>query len=407
MYQLSKLFIFILLVCLATEGFAQQKSKAQLEKEKKENLKKIQESSKILEETRSEKKASLGQLSAIQQQVAAQKKLIEGMNKELRILDGDIADITQTTKALEVDLKNLRKEYAAMVYAASKASHHDRLLFLFSASTFNQFLMRIKYLQQYAEARKEQVAQIETVKTTLLAQQTKLQTKRVEQTSLIAAQVAENKKLLAMQGEQNKLIGQLSQREKDLRKEIAAAEEANRVMEKLIADLIREEIRKTAKAAPAGTNTASNKITLTPETAMLSASFEGNKAKLIWPVSAGFISGKFGTHPHPLFKNVMTDNPGVLIQTNKGEKVRVVFDGEVGIVANIPGKSGRLVCIQHGEYITVYSGLKDVFITPGQKIKAKDFIGEVYTDKDGISEIQFQIWKNTERLNPQLWLYNK
>ena len=36
---------------------------------------------------------------------------------------------------------------------------------------------------------------------------------------------------------------------------------------------------------------------------------------------------KFGTHPHPVYKNIQINNDGIDIQTNENEEVRAVFDG--------------------------------------------------------------------------------
>jgi septal ring factor EnvC (AmiA/AmiB activator) len=406
MFHSRKLFLVLFLSLISFVSLA-QKSKVQLEREKRENLKRIQEANRILEETRTEKTATIGQLNAISQQVESHKKLIDGITKEIYVIESEMAGIRITTKNLQTDLKNLKTEYASMVYAASKASSYDKLLFIFSSSTVNQFLMRIKYMQYYAEARREQAQQIEKIRSSLMKQQKQLQAKRSEKATLLAAQLEENKKLLALKTEQAQLISKLTNREKELKNELAERAAADDKLEKLIADLIRSEIKKSARIAAKGKASDANKITLTPEAANISASFEGNKQKLIWPVQSGFISGKFGKHPHPILKNIIIENQGVDIQTNKGEKVRVVFDGEVGFVASIPGKNGKIVSVQHGDYFTVYAGLREVNINPGQRIKAKDIIGEVYTDKDGISELQFQIWKNNERLDPQVWLFNK
>jgi septal ring factor EnvC (AmiA/AmiB activator) len=48
-----------------------------------------------------------------------------------------------------------------------------------------------------------------------------------------------------------------------------------------------------------------------------------------------------------------------------------------------------------------------VNVNTGQNVSAKDVIGEVYTDKDEVTELQFQVWKNTQKMDPQNWLYNK
>ena len=92
--------------------------------------------------------------------------------------------------------------------------------------------------------------------------------------------------------------------------------------------------------------------------------------------------------------------------TNKGEEVRAVFKGKVIAVAEVPGM-GNVVMVQHGEYFTVYAKLKTVLVISGQKLNAKDMICYVSTDKDDLTELQFQIWKNSSKLNPADWLYNK
>ena len=396
-------FLFLVFLFIIYAGFPAfaQKSKAQLEKEKKENLQRIQEAEKILSETATQKKSSLGQLAAINQQVQASEALIKSYANEVDLLEGEISEINMLTQALESDLSNLKKEYASMVYAASKArSGATQLTFLFSAESFNQFLRRFEYMKQYGEARKNQVEQIEKVTAALNSQIASIDAKRIEKNILLNQQVAQSDNLLALKNKQSSLLQNLNQQEKELKKELAERREAVGNLDKLIADLIKKEIAASSKGK------SNSKIALTPEAALLSSSFEGNKTRLLWPVESGFISGKFGTHPHPVLKGIMIDNQGVDIQTNKDEFVRAVFEGQVKTVALVPGMN-NVVIIQHGDYFTLYARLKKVNVKPGQKIQVKEAIGEVYTDKNGISELQFQIWKNNVKLDPQAWLYTK
>jgi septal ring factor EnvC (AmiA/AmiB activator) len=64
------------------------------------------------------------------------------------------------------------------------------------------------------------------------------------------------------------------------------------------------------------------------------------------------------------------------------------------------------VLITHGEYFTVYAGMKEVYVKMGQKVSVSQEIGQVLTNTDGISELRFQIRKNTTALDPELWLRN-
>ena len=139
--------------------------RTQLEQRKSENLQKIKEAQQILSETSNRKKSSLGQLNAINRQIEARESLITSINEEIEILETQIGEITGVIDALEQDLVNLKKEYAYMVYATQKTNNaYDRLVFIFSAASFNQMFMRLKYMQQYADARRNQVEQIQKVK---------------------------------------------------------------------------------------------------------------------------------------------------------------------------------------------------------------------------------------------------
>jgi septal ring factor EnvC (AmiA/AmiB activator) len=156
-------------------------------------------------------------------------------------------------------------------------------------------------------------------------------------------------------------------------------------------------------AAEAAADRRAVRIALTPETALASSSFSGNKGRLPWPVSRGFISSRFGRHPHPVLKNVTVENRGVDIQTGAGEAVRSCFDGKVLTIANIAGMN-TIVMIQHGDFFTVYAKLHSVSVHEGQRVSAREVIGTVATDAEGTSEVQFQVWHNSSNLNPETWL---
>ena len=122
-----------------------------------------------------------------------------------------------------------------------------------------------------------------------------------------------------------------------------------------------------------------------------------------WPVISGFISNRFGKQPHPVLKGIVIENPGIDIQTNKDQAVNAIFYGIVSTVAFVPGMN-NVVLVKHGEYFTLYARLKSVSVKKGQTVNQNDELGQVHTDKDGISELQFQIWKNNQKLDPQKWL---
>lgn len=391
----SKLIIplvFLLLPVLA-HG---QRNKAQLEKEKIENLRKIAEAEKILTETQSEKKVNVGQLQALNQQIKARESLISGLTEEIRLLDGEIEVLSIVVNALQRDLKDLKNEYAEMIYASYKAnSGFNILTFLFSAETFNQLYMRLKYLEQYSDAREVQVEQIQVVTEELNQQRSEVEIKRDEQGVLLNYQLKESRKLQSLKNQKSNLVVELTKKEGQLRREVTNRKKAIDRLDATIADIVRRELE--SNEVPSSVAALSLEEVTT--------SFEERKNQLNWPVASGFISKKFGNQPHPVLKRIRTENNGVDIQTNEQETVRSVFDGEVKMVGYLQGMN-NFVMVKHGSYFTVYSRLKNVSVQKGQTIQAMDEIGEVFTDGEGISELHFEVWKNTTKLDPEKWLRN-
>ncbi len=399
----GKFIAFVFLFSLSLSVSA-QKSKTQLQREKQRNLEKIKETERILDETGVQKKNSLGELNALNQRIRQQESLIKSIQSEVSLLDYDISENNQIIDALERDLKKLKEEYAAMLFAAQKASGKvDKLTFLFSAKSFDQMLMRLKYMEQYGRARQEQAAAIEKVHDILQEQVRVTQAKRAEKNTLLNDELKENRQLTNLKQKQRTLVSNLEKQEKQLRKDLETTRKAIAELDNLIAKIIKEEMEKAAREARERERNKSGRE-VSEASVALSASFADNKSKFPWPVS-GFVSQGFGRQNHPVLKGIVIQNDGINIQTRQGEHVKSIFNGEVSRVAFTPGM-GNTVIIKHGDYFTVYTGLKDVVVKQGQQVNTNQDIGTIVANSEGISELRFQIRKNFDALNPQEWLRN-
>lgn len=384
-----------------------QKSKSQLQREKQANLDRIKETEKILSQTAREKKSSLGELTAINQRIRQQEALILSIQSEIELMDMDIGENNEILKSLQTDLGKLKEEYGAMIFSAQKTSGGvSRLMFLFSSSTFDQLAMRIKYLEQYAAARKEQAAVIRKVQEQLAEQVLIIEGKKDEKNALLKEEVAEKTKFDDLKRKQNTLVRSLEKEEKRLKNELNATRKAVAKLDNLISAIIKEEMERAAReareAAARKKSKSKEPAARSPEVVALSNSFEENRSKFPWPTT-GFVSQKFGRQKHPVLKGIILQNDGINIQTAQGERVHAIFGGEVRAVAFIP-TLGNSVIISHGEYFTVYSGLREVNLKKGQKVTTNQEIGRILVNAEGISELRFQIRKNTVALDPELWL---
>lgn len=400
MRLLSKLFYLIIItvqLCAVFNVHA-QKNKTQLEKEKISVQRQIKEAQQILAQTSNKKKASIGQLNAIKKQIEGHTLLARTYKDEIKILNGQIEEDVTVIEALQQDLDHFKKEYAAMVYSMYKSSNgFSRLSFVFASSDLTQFYMRFKYLEQYSTARKNQVQLITEIKSEIENERILLGSTKVEKNKLLGEQLKEKEKLDKLKVEQNKVFANLKNEEKKLTKDLTRKKNEVAKLEKLISNLLKDEIRNSASSAE-------RMPEVKVEVKNISSLFEKSKSNLPWPVSSGFICEKFGIHPHPVLKRVKIPNDGVNIQTKQNEQVKAVFSGVVKKIAIVPGEFKYVVIMQHGDYFTVYAKLKKVDVKMGQQITRDDVIGEVNTDVDGTSEVQFQVWKNTQKLDPELWL---
>ncbi|MBC7450679.1 MAG: peptidoglycan DD-metalloendopeptidase family protein [Cytophagales bacterium] len=396
------LAVLILLFTIITAPLAQKKSRKELEREREKNLKKIKETSKILEETKEQKKATLSQLNVLNQEIQAREIVINTMSSEVGLLDKEIDDQEMIIRALQEDITGLKEEYSQLIYQGYKhLNGYDKLIHILSADNIGQMLRRNSYFKQYSNARTYQLEEIQSVQTALLSYQHQLAGKRQEKTGLLHAQTIESENLTHSKNQQNHVLKQLSSKEEQLKDEMKESQKSLDKLDKLITDLIAAERKKAVEKAK--TSSASANKAVAEKNIKLSSSFEGNMGQLPWPVQNGRVSNHFGRQAHPVLKGVFVDNLGVDILTIQNEQVKAVFGGKVITVAEVPGMH-KVVMIQHGQYFTVYAKLREVFVTTGQEITTKQTIGTVYTGKDAESELQFQIWKNETKLNPEIWL---
>jgi murein hydrolase activator len=425
---------FIVLIMLAvpvSHTYAQntQEQRKELESKRKELLEKIKQAKRVLEDTRQKQSSSLTQLKAISSQIKTRERIINNVQSQIGVLDNQILESKDSLTILKAQLAKLKQDYAASILAAYKGRNvYDKMMFIFSAQSFNQALKRIEYLNQYGEYRQRQAELILRTQHEIIAALNQLITKKQDKMQLMGLKESEKKELELDKQEENKVLTTLQQKEKEVRQQLAesqaAAKKLNRAIEELIAKEIEEARRKeearrreeaARKSAASGgtvkaesskpTTKVETDLFLTPEVLKMSADFEQNKNNLPWPVERGFIAESFGTHAHPTLKGVQVNNNGVDISTQPGASVRAVFKGKVTKIFNVPGM-GKIVLISHGKYFTAYARLATVSVREGQQVDSKQAIGIVDTNEEGVTEVQFQIWQMDKKLDPELWLKN-
>jgi len=380
-------FFFILL-----NGFSQTKTElntqiSQLEKE-------IAYTNELLNTTLKSRDDSYYKIDLITRQIRRHEKVLESIQKEINTINRDIDSKQLEIRKKEAELAALKDEYAKMIYFANRnRGNYDKLMFIFSSQDFNQAYKRLKYFEQYSHYRKNQVKLINEHQLTLDEDIKQLEQNKAEKLSLRLKETQTKETLNRQKINQQRGLNRLKSKEKDLKSKLRKKEKQKEALKKAIEKLIAIEAEKIKKFA------------LTSAELTLSGDFEHNQGKLPWPVKRGVLYSSFGEHAHPYIKGIKTRNDGIDIATDEGSQARAVFDGEVRSIISVPGTANYAILIKHGNYFTLYSNIIKATVSPGQKVKARQNLGVIYKEpSDQSTKLQFQLWKNTSKLNPINWL---
>ena len=421
-------YLFLLISLTTVSISAQIDKQKELEEKRQAILEEIKQINSLLFKTKKEEKSVLSQVEDLNQRIAASENLIRVTNQQANLLTRNINDNIEKISTLREELKVMKADYAEMVRKSYKSKNQQsRIMFLLSSQNFLQAYKRVQYMKQYAKFRKKQGEGIKAKTEELqklnadLIEQKKTKQKLIAENEVAKSQLTEERKnqqalVATLKKDESKFASQIRTKQKqadEIDRQIdalikAAIEEANRIArEKALAE-------EKAKGNTTTSTSTKNVITkpakteefaLTAEEKTLAASFTNNKGKLPWPVEKGMVVKSFGTHQHPQFPNVTTNSSGVEIATADNEQVRSIFEGQVMAIQIIKG-ANKVVFIQHGDYISVYSNLATVSVKKGDKVSTKQAIGTVAkSPTEGRTVLKFYIYQNKTKINPADWIY--
>ena len=384
---------------------AQQTSKQQkeLEAQRIRLKKEIKQINTILFKNSKTRKNALTEVEDLQVKLNVRSELIKVTNQQANLLTSKIRINEKNISVQRKELEDLKSEYANLIRKSYESkSLQNRLMFLFSSEDFLQAYKRLQYLKQYARYRRRQGKAI-SEKTKLLQQLNQmLSNEKADKILLIEENRIVQKEIEKEKKEQNTLIKNLERKEKKLASQISKKEKQQRAIDREINRLIREAIAASnSRVGKKGKKT----FQLTPEAKLLADNFISNKGRLPWPLEKGIVVQGFGRQRHPVVKTTIIQSNGVVIATEPLAQVRAVFEGEVMSVIVIKG-SNPSVLIRHGNFITLYTNLAKLYVKKGEKVNAKQAIGEVFTNQQtGKTQLQFGIFNNVKALNPKDWVY--
>ena len=396
---------FLTAIILLQTGYTQTAEQKNLEARRARLQEEIKEINRLLFAEKKQRGTVLDQMEGLDQKINVRQQLIRVTNQQYNLLNRQINANIRNIAKLREDLESLKEEYAAMIRKSyQNRSQQSRLLFLLSSDNFFQAFKRLQYLKQYTQYRKEQGEEIVKKTDELTALNRDLTSQRKEKAALIAENRRAKDQLFKEIQAQKELLKTIRQNESKYAAAIDTKKTEARKIDRQIEELIRNAIAASNKKAGRSSR-GNSKFVLTPEAAVIATNFSANKGKLIWPVEKGIKKQGFGVYKDAVYPGIKHQSNGVIIATDRGAKARAVFEGEVIAILAVPGGS-KGVQIKHGNYISTYYNLSNLYVKKGDRVTIKDELGEIYTNRfNGLTQLKFYLYRDATRLNPEEWIY--
>ncbi len=395
----------IILLFLSIIVFGQNKNKLD---DKSSELKVIQQQIQNLEGELSElskkEKNNVSILKKLDQQNLLLNKSIKKIEKEEKQNEQNILNLNSQISMHKSRIKSLQSEYSKYLVWVYKQGNNSVLKYVFNAESFNQMLIRYKYLNYIHNASEKNIAELIENQQKLNESKNQIEVELNEKIKLKNQKSNEKDLLNKKRNEKKVVLASLKKDKNNVNTEIDQKRKIEITIKKMIADLIEKEREKERQL-----RTAKLKGEIKDYNYDFNySSFENFaqlKGVLSWPISAPKVGRSFGENKNDKTKTV-TLNYGIDIIAKVDQDVFAVAEGIVSAIEWIPGYGSVLILTHRDNYRTVYGHLSDISVLEGNKVKAGDLIGKVNESLEG-NILHFEIWNERNYQNPQEWLVKK
>lgn len=450
------------------KGGSQPATVEDLKSQRQQIQRQISEQRRLLRSNEQKVRQRLRNLMVINTEIEDKRRTIDTIRRDIGRLDVEIDTLSAQMERLQQQLQVCKDNYVrSMRYMHRNRSLQSQLMFIFSADNLWQMARRLRFIREYASYQRTQGEEIKRRQVEIDQQLQAISVAHSQKRQLLSQGERERHELEDRQNEQQQVVTTLKRQQKTIQAIIAEQQKKDAALNAQIDRLIAEEIarqkaraeaearrraaaeaeaarrraaeeaRRKAEAEAAAANSSkpgssassaasrrkSRSTTPTPSrsTAVAAASpsandkpvamsvpnddvrisgnFESNRGRLPIPVAGRYsIVSHFGQYDVEGLHGVTLDNKGINIQAERGAAVRCIFDGEVSAVFSFGGS--MVVMVRHGKYISVYCNVTGVCVQRGQKVSTRQTIGRVAGD----NILQFQLRRETAKLNPESWL---
>lgn len=362
-------------------------------------------------------KKTFSTIEKFNKQIFLINKLVSNLKEEEEEKQMQIEEIQGQSENLQKELDNLKKNYSSYVNATYKKLYQNKSLYLLSAKSISQGILRQYYLKTFSERGKGDAERIARTQFDLRKLEEEISREKNIKQAIIVQKSEEELRLTSKSKEQQvalkKIKGDKTQLKKELDEKKLAESRIRDIVAKLIArdkererqrEIAEKELRNKNASKKPGATAKEPEVTVRKTPEPISGALTSLKGKMGWPVSGNIIH-HYGENRNSS-TNTVSLSYGVDIKTSSNAPVKSIYAGEVSAIEFLPGYR-TVIIISHGsEFRSVYGNLGSVNVREGQKIAAGTVIGSAGESIEGY-QIHFEIWSERRSQNPEVWLSRK
>ena len=366
-----------------------------LNNQKKEIQLQIDYNNKQIDLINKSKTATINELTLKLKSIKLQNQLLVNIKMQISEISIKLSETLSKVDSLSLLINTRRAELIKIYksYYKKLKKKNDLLILLLSSNNFNQAYTRLKmyinlinYFNLQISLLNEDKIELDKKRSNYILFLKELKLKEIEYKNAVSTL---NKEIIELEISKKNL----EKKKIELKNEI----KRKKNMLTLIDNEIKRIIDENARVLKSMNKENSMRYT------ELTNIFKENKGKLHPPALNSSVLNFFGESSHPLLKNVKVKNNGIDLILNNSTNVRAIHNGEVKKIFNVP-YGGKAIILRHGEYLSVYSNLSDVYVKVGQFVRTSENLGNVMKQPDDTHVLHFEIWNEKEPENPLKWL---
>lgn len=401
----------LLLLLLGPHPALGQEDRATTERKLQELRSQIASDERRLSQTRAAERSGANRLNEINREIALREDLVATYRLRMEQLAYELDSLTTSITQLQTTLNQLQQEYQGRALHAYKYGRLHDLALILSASSVNQMLVRVRYLNRFSQQRKRQVDQINQTAATLHERKARLDEMLATNEAMLRDAEGEQQTLARLRKDRQQMVQRLqSERttlETSLTRKRSLARELEQRIQTVVAANTRNRRNSSNNTGTASRNPAASSLApmTSAEVSALTSSFARNKGRLPWPVH-GSIREPYGEVVNRVH-GTTTPNPGILIGSAASAEVKAVFEGRVLSIDLMP-ELGTFLIIEHGDYYSVYANLSLLYVSKGDRVQAGQVLGRAGTEAEPKGNgLFFGLFREGQAIDPTPWLQRR